>query len=376
MRITFQNLPEQVDLVKQMGSKKPEVARQAQEAFASLLSKTIAETYEQADTTRMVYRDLPFNEDDDPSIPIDLYADVGQGHFTVWSQQIAGGLPTNQLIEPVGEMKFSTYRLDSAVSWLKKYARKARLDVVGRGLERLMQEILLKTQWHAWSVLMSAAATSVHGTRKHVIRADSANNFSLDDLNHLFTLVRRLNSSFVGGTPTANNGKLTDLVISPEIKEQIRSMAYQPVNTKGANGIAGTQYSGVVPLSEVDRAGVWNGAGTEMLFNVVLTELLELGVGQLYNTIFDDYAASTSYAKADGTGGAVFDGANEEVILGLDLTRDFAYRPIAINEDYQSTFTLVPDDQFVTRSEKMGLYGFITEGRLVLETRPIVALIV
>ena len=65
---------------------------------------------------------------------------------------MAGGLPTSQ-VEGVKEMKISTYRLDSAISFLKKYARKSRLDVVSKAIERMANEILVKQDRNAWAVV-------------------------------------------------------------------------------------------------------------------------------------------------------------------------------------------------------------------------------
>ena len=84
-----------------------------------------------------------------------MYYDQSAGHVTVWSQSMAGGLPTS-LTEGVKELKISTYRLDAAVSLLKKYARRSRLDVVSKALERMSQEILLKQERNAWAVILKS----------------------------------------------------------------------------------------------------------------------------------------------------------------------------------------------------------------------------
>lgn len=384
MKIKFDQNPEQLKLIQAMGSNEKSVSIAAMEAFARLLAPTIGRVLQQADTTGMIYKDFTFNQDEDPSLPLELFMDVPEGYFTIWQQTLAGGLPTSTVHQPIQEVKFTTYRLDAAVSYLKKYARRPRIDVVARALERLAQEILLKRQRIAWSVVLSALAKASHkvnGTaKKHVVRAQNTGRLTFADLNKFITYFRRMNMSWADGTPTVEGGKLTDLVVSPEIKEGLRAMSYTPINTTGPNGLAlSTSNAGsasTVLLPEAQRAAMFNGSEMQSIYGINIHELMELGKGYKYNTLFDSVAGSTSYTDVAGASGAAFDGAVSEIVLALDLARDFAYRAVETSGDNQSTFSLVPDDQFLTRSEKIGFYGYLVEGRMVLDTRPIMGLIV
>ena len=80
-------------------------------------------------------------------------------------------------VEGMSELKIATYRLDSAVSFNKRYARKARLDVVSKAVERMAQEVLVKQERNAWAVIMKGlaeASTDVDGTAyQHVVREAS-----------------------------------------------------------------------------------------------------------------------------------------------------------------------------------------------------------
>ena len=130
MKISFKRTPEQIELIKAIGSRDKAKSMEALETLAAFITPIIQKVVKQAGSAGLVYRDLDFDEDDSPSIPLDLfYNENTESYVTTWSQQIAGGLPTSQ-IEGVAEMKVSTYRLDTAVSWLKKYARRSRIDVV------------------------------------------------------------------------------------------------------------------------------------------------------------------------------------------------------------------------------------------------------
>ncbi len=122
MRLKLKETPEQVELIKAMGSRNVTVAREAQEAFAAFLGPVVQEVLGVAGTASRIYTDSPFDEDDSPSYPLDLYYNESAGYVTVWSQNMAGGLPSSQ-VEGVAVKKIATYRIDSAVYLLKRYAR-------------------------------------------------------------------------------------------------------------------------------------------------------------------------------------------------------------------------------------------------------------
>src|SRR5687767_13410726 len=111
MKIKFKETPEQLELISAMGSKNRVEAIAAQETFAALLAPTIGQVYNQADTTKLLYTDLPFREDQDPTFPLEIFTDVQEGYFTIWSQAMPGGLPTNTVHQPIEEIRFQIYKL-------------------------------------------------------------------------------------------------------------------------------------------------------------------------------------------------------------------------------------------------------------------------
>jgi hypothetical protein len=357
MKLKLKNTPEQVELIKAMASRDANVSREASQAFAAFIGPVVSKVLMQAGTASSVYTDLAFNEDDNPSIPLDLFAGEGEGYTTVWSQSVAGGLPTSE-VSGLSEMKVSTYRLDSAVSFLKRYARRGRLDVVSKAVERMTNEVLIKQERNAWAVVMKALAearTSSVGTNagvagSHVTKV-TGGALTLGGLNNLITLVKRINTSYAGGT-TADSYGLTDIFVSPEIKADIRAFAYNAVTNASTDLPAGV------------REEIYRGAGTQEIYGISIHELVELGVGKKYNTLFDDLTAVT------------FDTATDEILVGLDLSKDAFIRPVAANSETGGTFTAIPDDQFVARADKIGFYGSLEEGRVCLDGRAVAGLIV
>jgi hypothetical protein len=393
MKIQFEKNPEQVELIKALASENKTVAMQAQEAFAAFISDVVLQVLLQAGTASQIYRDIEFDEDDSPSIPLDLYYGQGEGTISVWSQTVGGGLPSS-LQQGLQEMKINTYRLDSAISMEKRYVRRARLDVVAAGLERMANELLVKQERNAWAVVLKALAEA--STANNIVGQSAINHvnvakgttasaggtFDIDSLNKLWTTVRRINAAYTGGTPLNLQSRgLTDLFVSPEIKEQIRAFSYQPMNTLGANKTAGTASSGVLGLPNSVREEIFRGSGTQEIFGVTIHELLELGVGKKYNSLFQAFASTSgkTYANYDGSNsiaGSSFDGSKTQILVGLDSTRNAFLRPVAIQSESRGQVKVLPDDQFLARSQKVGFYSYVEEGRVCTDARAVVGLIV
>jgi hypothetical protein len=376
MKLKLKNTPEQVELVKALGSKDVAVAREAQEAFAAFIGPVIQKVIKQAATAGAIYSDVNYDEDDNPSYPLDLYYDQGAGHVTVWSQSMAGGLPTS-LTEGVKELKISTYRLDAAVSLLKKYARRSRLDVVSKALERMAQEVLLKQERNAWAVILKALANSnssnsTAANTGHVMATNEESVFSVADISRLMTMMKRISASFANGTadPTDSFG-LTDLYVSPEVLEQVRSFAYNPLNTRNTD-------NGVMGLPDAVREDVWRGAGMSEIYGVTIHDLVELGISKKYNDLFGTFAQNGiahTGSTVIGAQSTNFATAADEILIGVDASKEAFIRPIAQNADSGATFTALPDDQFAQRSDKVGFYGSLEEGRVCIDARAVAGLV-
>lgn len=357
MKLKLKNTPEQVELIKAMGSRDANVAREATQAFAAFIGPVVSKVLMQAGTASAVYSDLPYDEDDNPSIPLDLWVGEGEGYTTVWSQNVAGGLPTSN-VEGFSEMKVATYRLDSAVSMLKRYVRRGRLDVVSKAVERMTNEVLVKQERNAWAVVLKALAEATSNGADHIERI-TGGALTLGGLNSLITTVKRINTSYAAGTTDSSYG-LTDLFVSPEIKGDIRAFAYNQVTNNTTDLPAGV------------REEIYRNAGAQEIYGITIHELVELGVGKKYNTLFNSFYNGTDGGSPDFDQGT----SGDEILVGLDLTKDAFVRPVARNSETGGTFTALPDDQFVARQDKVGFYGSLEEGRVCLDGRAVAGLIV
>ena len=71
-----------------------------------------------------------------------------------------------------------------------------------------------------------------------------------------------------------------------------------------------------------------------------------------------------------------WDKAIHEIMVGVDNSRGAFIRAVSVVSETGATFDAVPDDQFVQRSEKIGFYGSLEEGRVCLDGRAVQGLTV
>ena len=371
MKITLKRTEEQIELVKAMASKNRDVAYEAQVALAEFIGPVLAKVVNQAPTLSNLFSNFAFNADESPSIPMDLYYDItDEDYVTVWSQAVPGGLPTNTVTPIGGEMKFTTYRLDSAVDFDKRYAQRSRMDVVSKSFTRVAQEILLKQERNSASLMLGALSEASTKGRNHVITSQNAGRLILDDFNKLLTLGKRINTAWTGGTPEGGIGGrgVTDLIVSPEIVQGLREMAYNPINT---NSGAVTD----IPATDSMREAIYSNAGIPEFYGINIMELQEMGKGQRFNKLY----AALSSGKTNGIGqdgNSPFTDADEEIVIGLDKRVESLLRAVATDSETGSEFSLVADDQYSVRQSKIGYYGSIEEGRMILDNRALFGIVV
>ena len=351
MNITLKRTEEQVELIKAMASKNRDVAYEAQAMLATFIGPVLAEVINNAPVLSNMFRPLQYNADDNPSLPLDLYYDItAEDYVTVYSQSMPGGLPTNQVAPTASELKVATYTLDSAVSFDRRYAAKSRLDVVGKTFTRVAQEILLKQEKTSANLVLGTLADNKDNS--HVQTNKETGSFLLADLNSLLTASKRLHASWSGGTPDRREDGLNVLLISPEVVEQMREMAFNPINTSA--GITDTATPGMA-TDEV-RNKLFNASG-EMpnFFGVSLQEIWQLGPNRQFTDIWNGL---TGYTDTD-------------LVVAMNTNRDSLLRVVATDSESGSEFSLMADDQYSIRQQKIGYYGSLEEGRVVLDNRVI-----
>ena len=368
MNITLKHTDEQVELVKAMASRNRQIAYEAQAALAEFMGPVLAEVINQAPTLSNLFSSFQFNADSNPSLPLDLYYDVNaDDYIKVYSTTVPGGLPTNQVLPTASELKFTTYRLDSAVSFDRRYALQSRLDVVGKSMTRVAQEVLLKQQSTSANLILGSLADAETNGEAHVMdQAAASIGFTLADFNKLVTKAKRINTAWTGGTPEHSIKGITDLLISPETMEDLRAISYNPVNTAGGGGAT----TGVVAAPESYRDKVFANGGVPELYGIGLMEMNELGRERKFCNLFRTFAAASTV-----TGLPTF-GLGDDLVIGIDRSRESLIRAVATDSETGAEFTLIADDQYSNRQQKLGWFGSVEEGRMVVDNRVLTGVVV
>jgi hypothetical protein len=371
MKITLKRTDEQVELVKAMASRNRDVAYEAQMALAEFINPVLVQVINQAPVISNLFNNFSFNEMDSPSLPLDLYYDVtAPDYVKVYSTTVPGGLPSNTVAPTQSEMKFTTYRLDSAVDFDKRYAAKSRLDVVGKTFTRIAQEVLLKMEATSQSLLLGALHEASTDGNDHFIKANNTGAGSqliLDDFNRLLTKAKRINTAWTGSAPEGGRIKgVTDLIMSPEAIEGLRAMAYNPVNT---TKVADRKTD--IAATDNMRDAIYNNAGLPEFYGISIMEINELGPDRKMNEAF----AALEAAKSKDPGGHDFK-ASDDLIIGLDRSRESLFRAVALDSESGSELNLLADDQYSVRQQKIGYYGAMEEGRMILDDRVLTGIVI
>lgn len=360
-------------MVKQLGSRNRAEFDAAMEAVAAFIGDVVLNVVDQAPVISNLFTTVTYNDGAAPSLPLDVYYDIrDRGFIQVWSQSAPGGLATNQ-VHGLNELMVTTYEVDSAVSMSKRYAREARLDVLAATIERMAGEFLVKQETDSANIISAALGQSTYtpvgggAAVTQGIRVGTANYFGLDDFNRLITLLQRIRPSWVGGTPVGGN-VVSHLVGSPEFHEQLRSIAYQPQNTR--DGKLTTSGASSLSAPESVRSQVFDAAGNPTFYGVELLNVYEMGVGQPYNTLFDNYIGATT------VGGSAFDGAADEIVWGLSLSANKRALTRLVKTGENGILNVMPDDSFPMRSEKLGWYSRLEEGRVILDSRNLAYIVI
>jgi hypothetical protein len=379
MKITLKRTDEQVELVKAMASRNRDVAYEAQMALAEFINPVLCKVINQAPVISNLFNSFSFNEMDSPSLPLDLYYDVtAPDYVKVYSTTVPGGLPSNTVAPTQSEMKFTTYRLDSAVDFDKRYAAKSRLDVVGKTFTRVAQELLLKIEATSQSLLLGALIEAKTNGDDHFI-GSNGKQLTLDDFNRLLTKAKRINTAWTGSAPEGGRIKgVTDLIMSPEAVEGLRAMAYNPVNTKSAGfGDAEATHPGIAATDDM-RNAIYNNAGVPEFYGISIMEINELGAGQKMTNAFIDLAKgnNTTDTSDDLLPGSVATANIDDLVIGLDRSRESLFRAVATDSESGSELNLLADDQYSVRQSKIGYYGSMEEGRMILDDRVLTGIII
>ncbi len=378
--MSFSKLPKELEsqikgLLVNCASKNEQTSFEARETLASIYSASLSRVLDVKRNATSIFTGTEvYTGTEAPEIPIDTYFNIGEGAFRIWSNGWAGGLQYNEL-SGEDDFRFRPFTMSSAIAWDKKYAEAARLNVVQKGIQRLFDELIIKSDYLAFGVIAEALGGARTGNKAHVIQSFAKENsaghkFQIEDVNRLKVLMKRLNQSWANGSTTSSVSNLTDLYLSPEMMGDVRRMAYNPMNTTVVPAAATTATA--LGLPDGVREEIFRTGGASSIWDINLHEMAEFGLGGAYNQLFYGYYDS---ATAATPAAPTWNPSTDEIILGVDRNMD-AFASIIQADARGNTFQLEVDDQHLRRSRKMGYFGDVTQGYAVGNDRALVGLIV
>lgn len=371
--------PAQKALLQAIGSHDFDESRDAMKIFAKLVGEVAQQVLPESNVIDSFYDQLELSEFDHKEIPLDMFHDVDSPDQVRVTYATKPGDLSTSLLTGSDSFPLQFFNVQGGISFFKKYLRAGQLNYAEKGLERLLAEVIYKMKIQGSQPILQSIAQAQTDSKYHVIRSQTAGQLILKDFNRLKTLSSRINVSGLGGTTTSPRG-INTLVMSPEMVEEIRGMAYEPMNTRG---VPNSDESTAIAAPNSVREAVYNSAGNPSIYNTDIIEINELGVGYQFNTLFDAFAGSITYANngeaVDSASRSVFDGTAEELIIGLALDGGTANGLIKAGiKDNQSSkvFNVRPDSQFMEREDKIGMYGTAELSYLSVEPRSLYGLIV
>lgn len=280
-----------------------------------------------------VFTKISTPDDPSPRFPIHFVTPGTENEFAAYTVPNCGAIPYRTVS---GEDVFiHTYRVANSIDACKHYIRRARWDVVESMMEAYKAGFTYKLNKDAGHVLMMA------GKERGIVVADgqaSQGQFTLRLVNLLITAMARNG----GGNSTSMGGfKLTDLLISLEAMDDVRSW-----NTD--------------QIDEYTRREIYvNNGIITMPGGVKLRVLYELGVGQELQEFAENDLSITMPTNGDPSHTDV------ELCIGLDLSKP---RTFVMPVSQEMTMS---QDPTLDRMGRWGVYGDMEIGFGVLDARAV-----
>jgi len=326
---------EMVGLLRRAGDHSFETACAAQQELAKALTLPLRQGILKGDIVTGIFDPIYFAPGTAVEFPLDFLAPGTEKDFVAYTVPAQGRIPEKHVNGDF--VMVPTYEVADSIDFALKYARDARWDIVGRCMQVLEASFVRKMNDDGWRTIISA------GNSRSLVVYDSAATPGLFT-KRLVALMKTIMRRNAGGNSTSvNRGQLTDLYVSPEAMEDMRSWDLAQVDD--------------FTRREIFLAGTGNEEfGLTQIFGVKLHDLDELGVGQDYQTYF----TSTLSGSID------FGNGNDEKLelcVGLDLSKDDSFVM-----PWRQEIEIFEDPTF-HRQRRAGFYGFGEYGFSVLDNR-------
>lgn len=268
----------------------PAGSRAARQEVAIALELPLRKALMPGDIIGGIFNQIPFDHGTTIEFPLDIVAPGTEKDLVAYTIPIQGALPQTH-----GEGDYVTvpaYEIGASYDMTARFVRDARWDVVGRAYEVIKAQMVKKMNDDGMHTIIAAAAD------RNIIVYDSTAN-SGQFTKRLVSLGKTvMNRNGGGNSSSVSHGELTDMLLSPELIEDIRNWGVDIVDEFTRRDIYLSQDDGPV----VTR-----------IFGVNLRKTYEFGEGQEYQ----------NYYTSD-IGGSLASG-DLELCIGLDLMNNDSF---------------------------------------------------
>jgi len=309
------------------------IARVAQRELAMALQEPLRQGIMDGDIVGAwgIFTPINFEAGQIIEFPLDFLVPGTESEYSAYTIPNYGRIPEKHIEGDY--VTVPTYDVGASIDWALKYARDARWDVLTRAMAVFENMFVRKMNSDAWRCIIAA------GVDRNLLAYDSnapAGFFTKRLVSLLKTSMRR---SGGGNLASLNQIKLTDLFMSPEGMEDIRTWD-------------------LTQLDDVTRRTVFiaeNDGGLNNIFGVDLHELDELGENQSFQTYYTSLGGSLQ-------------GTDVELVIGLDLTDRVGSSFVMPVRSPLEVF----EDEALHRQRRHGYYGWQEHGFATLDNRRVI----
>jgi hypothetical protein len=276
-----------------------------------------------------IFAPIPLPPGSAPEFPLDVLAPGTEKEFVAYTIPYHGRIPERTLEGDY--IMVPTYEVGSSIDWPLRLAQRARWDIVARALEIFEASFVKKLNNDGWHTLLAA------GADRGIVVFDAnagSGRFTL----RLISLMQQAMRRHAGGNTTSTRGgRLTDIYMSVEALEDMRSWTLADVD-------------------EITRREIFTSeqGAINRIYNVNLHDLIEFGVDQEYQNYYLNDLHATLAA------------GDLELVVGLDMQRNDSFvMPVT------SELEVFEDDN-MHRQRRAGVYGWAEHGFAVLDNRRII----
>lgn len=318
---------EMIAMARQAGSPDLNVAIAAQREIATAMTIPLREGVLDGDISSGIYQEVNFLPGQAVEFPLDMISPGTERDLVAFTIPIHGRLPERHFSGDY--VAVPTYEVGASGDTNLKYVRDARWDVLARLQQAIEAMFVRRKNLDAWHLILAACAT------RNLIAYDdmaTAGLFTKRAVANAETFMARGGG---GNTNSQNRGKLTDIFMSVESKQDVLSWDLTQIPDALRQQIFTS----------------WSSGGLAKIGDVTLHDLVELGVGQ----DFQNYAVTTL--------GVTMPTDKQELCVGLDLrNQDSFMNPV--REDIQ-----IFEDPTFHRQRRVGFYGWREHGFSILDAR-------